>query len=227
VKAVRKAGTRFMVAHVIRFWPEYQVLKEYVDRKTLGPVASAVFRRYGQMPCGWKKWFQDARLSCGAALDLHIHDADYVRYLFGEPEKLDSVGALRAGGWDQIVTNYHYPKVAVTAEGGWWPAPEPFEMAFHVVFKNGVLIYSSKNQPLTCYQPGKEPAPVNVPQPKTGDVQAGGNISSLGGYYNEVKYFTDCLKKGCAPQIVTPEDARETIVLVRKEMASAAKKLRK
>ena len=33
VKAVRAAKIKFMVGHVIRFWPEYQVLKEYVDRE--------------------------------------------------------------------------------------------------------------------------------------------------------------------------------------------------
>ena len=28
VKTVRETGVKFMVAHVIRFWPEYQLLKE-------------------------------------------------------------------------------------------------------------------------------------------------------------------------------------------------------
>ena len=69
--------------------------------------------------------------------------------------------------------------------------------------------------------------PVNAPQPKPGAVQAGGNISSLGGYYNEVKYFVDCVKSGRAPKTATAEDARDAVATVFREMASAQKKLGK
>ncbi|MEI7905456.1 MAG: Gfo/Idh/MocA family oxidoreductase, partial [Candidatus Firestonebacteria bacterium] len=33
IAAVKKAKVKFMVAHVIRFWPEYEVLKELSDKK--------------------------------------------------------------------------------------------------------------------------------------------------------------------------------------------------
>jgi len=227
VKAVRAAEIKFMVGQVIRFWPEYQVLKEYVDRKKLGPLASLVLRRFVAMPEGWRKWFQNASLSRGAALDLHIHDSDYVLYLFGKPRGLDSVGVFRAGAWSQMTTNFHYPNVAISAEGGWWASSEPFEMSFHAVFKKGVLSYSSASLPLACYELNKEPSAVHVPQAVTGDVQAGGNISSLGGYYNEIKYFVDCLNANREPAVVTAETARDAIALVYQEMASARKKLKK
>ena len=226
VKAVRAAKIKFMVGHVIRFWPEYQVLKRYADEKPLGPLASLALRRFAEMPVGWKEWFRKPALSGGALLDLHIHDADYVLYLLGKPKGLDSVGAFHGGAWDQIATHYRYPGVGVTAEGGWWDTPEPFEMAFRAVFARGVLSYSSKSQPLACYEKGKPPALVNVPKVKTDEVQAGGNISSLGGYFNEVKYFVDCLKAGRAPETATAADARDTVALVFREMASAQKKLR-
>jgi len=227
VKAFRAAKIKFMVGHVIRFWPEYQVLKQYVDEKPLGPLASLELRRFGEKPAGWKNWYRKPALSGGAALDLHIHDVDYVLYLLGKPKGLDSVGAYRGGAWDQIATHYHYPGFGVTSAGGWCNGPEPFEMAFHAVFPKGALIYSSKNQPLIRYEEDKPPALVNVPQPKTGDVQAGGNISSLGGYYNELKYFVDCLKAGRAPETATADESRDTLALVFREMASAQEKLRK
>ena len=227
VKAVRAAKIKFMVGHVIRFWPEYQVLKQYADEKPLGPLVSLDLRRFGEMPVGWKSWFRKPALSGGAALDLHIHDVDYVLYLLGKPKSLDSVGVLRGGSWDQIATHYHYPGVGVSAAGGWWDVPDPFEMAFRAVFAKGILSYSSKNQPLVCYEKGQPAKLLDVPQPKTGDVQAGGNISSLGGYYNEVKYFVDCVKSGRAPKTATAEDARDAVATVFREMASAQKKLGK
>ena len=227
VKAVNAAKIKFMVGQVIRFWPEYQVLKQYVDKRPLGPLASLALRRFGAMPTGWQNWFRKPALSGGATLDMHIHDADYVSYLFGKPKSLDSVGAFRGGMWDQISTHYHYPGIGVVAEGGWWDVPDPFEMAFRAVFAKGILSYSSRNQPLVCYEKDKSPKMVTVPQPKTGDVQAGGNISSLGGYFNEVKYFVDCVKSGRTPETATAEDARDTLALVFREMASAQKKLKK
>jgi predicted dehydrogenase len=225
VKAVRAAKIKFMVGQVLRFWPQYQVLKQYADEKPLGPLASLELRRFGEMPMGWKGWFRKPALSGGAALDLHIHDVDYVLYLLGRPKGLDSVGVYRGGSWSQIATHYHYPGVSVTAAGGWWDVPEPFEMAFRAVFAKGILSYSSRNQPLVCYEKGRPPAPVNVPQPGSGEVQAGGNISSLAGYFNEVKYFLDCVKAGRAPETATAEEARDAVALVFREMASAQKKL--
>jgi predicted dehydrogenase len=226
VKAFRAAKIKFMVGHVIRFWPEYQVLKRYADEKPLGRLVSLEMRRFGETPLGSNGWFRKPALSGGAALDLHIHDVDYALYLFGRPKSLDSAGVYRGGSWDQIATHYHYPDVAVSAAGGWWDVPEPFEMTFRAIFAKGILCYSSRNQPLVSYEEGKPPAPVQVPQVKTGDVQAGGNISSLGGYYNEVKYFVDCVKVGRAPETATAEDARDAVALVFREMASAQRKLR-
>jgi predicted dehydrogenase len=224
-KAVCAAKIKFMVGLVLRFWPEYQVLKRYADEKPLGPLVSLEMRRFGEQPTAWKNWYRKPALSGGAALDLHIHDVDFALYLFGKPKGLDSVGVYRGGSWHQIATHYHYPDVSVSAAGGWWDVPDPFEMSFRAVFAKGILCYSSKNQPLVCYEKGKPPAPVSVPQPKTGDVQAGGNISSLGGYYNEVKYFVDCVKAGRAPETATIEDGRNAVALVFREMASAQKKL--
>ena len=101
-------------------------------------------------------------------------------------------------------------------------------MSFRAVFQKGLLLYSSQHQPLTRYEKGKQPAAVNVPQPTTGaSVEAGGNISSLGGYYNEIKYFVDCVAANREPKTVTAEDARDTVALVFRETASAIKKRRK
>lgn len=223
VKAVRKAKIKFMVGHVIRFWPEYVVLKETIEKKKLGALKMLFLTRFGGRPAGWQNWFHKQDLCGGGALDMHIHDSDYVLYLLGMPKTLDASGAFIKGGLDRVTVNYHYPGVAVTAAGGWWPGGEPFEMAFRAVFDKGVLTYSSNSSPLTLHTPGKDPQPVNVPQPKTSKVEAGGNISSLGGYFNEVNYFVECLKRNEQPEIVTPETARDAVKLVEREIASAKK----
>ncbi len=38
-----------------------------------------------------------------------------------------------------------------------------------------------------------------------------GNISSLGGYFVEVKYFVDCVDYNHTPDRVTPEEAKAAV----------------
>jgi hypothetical protein len=47
---------------------------------------------------------------------------------------------------------------------------------------------------------------------------AGGNLSSLGGYYNELAYFIDCIANDRAPTTVTPESSRESLRYVLEEV---------
>ena len=60
---------------------------------------------------------------------------------------------------------------------------------------------------------------IRVQQTDAGESQSGeGNVSDLGGYWKELKYFTDCLKAGRAPEIATLQDARESLALTLKEI---------
>ena len=224
IKAARSAGIKLMIGHVIRFWPEYQILKKYVAEEKLGrPRAFSLYRRASRPNHAWRNWMNKPLLSGGAFLDMHIHDTDYVRYLFGEPKAVDSVGTVNRGQWDYAFTHYLYKNAIVSAEVV-WSAADPFEMAFHAVFENGTLAYSSRHEPLTLYRPGRKPLQLRAPKPKSRRTDAGGNISDTGAYYTEIKYFVDCVRKDREPAVTTPEDARMSLALVFDEMASARKK---
>ena len=225
VKAVNKARIPFMVGQVIRFWPEYVRLQEYFQKKTLGRLRALSLVRVSPCPTWtWNGWMTRARLSGSAGLDLHIHDADFVRCLLGTPRSVHSVGVFRNGGCGYIFTNYRYPNMAVSAEGGWnMPAGYPFEMNYRAVFEKGTLLYSSLDTPLTLHQANGRNVKVRLPQPKVKATGSGGNISALGGYFTELQYFTNCLKRGRRPQTATAEDGRDSVALVRKELASAAR----
>ena len=71
-------------------------------------------------------------------------------------------------------------------------------------------------------QGDQEPTQLEVDKPDTGSSQSGeGNVSDLGGYFNELQYFTDCLKSGTKPEIATLEEAREAVAMALKEVAIA------
>ena len=234
IAAANKNNVIFMVAQVIRFWPEYIKLKEIKDSGELGKLISLSLSRLSPPPTwGWENWLQSPEKSGSALFDLHIHDTDYLLYLLGKPKAVFSSGTkvnggLPSGGWDggysRIFSFFEYPDCPVSAEGGWdFVDTFPFRMVFVARFEKGVVEYNTGySKPFAIYTEGK------VEYPKLGEdiprvTDTSGNISALGGYYNELKYFVECVEGKKKPSIVTPEDARESLALVLKEKESAEK----
>jgi len=52
-------------------------------------------------------------------------------------------------------------------------------------------------------------------------IDVGGNISELGAYYNEDKYWIECLENDKYPERVTSKDAKASLEIVLKEIKSA------
>jgi predicted dehydrogenase len=168
-------------------------------------------------------WANQPRFSGGAALDLHIHDTDFVHHLLGRPLAVTSVGTKDKEGWNHIFTTYRFKGVAVTAEGGWnYPAKWGFVMAFQCVFERGTVEYdSSANPTLTVTLQDQARQPLPFTQPSAGQSSSGvGNVSSLGGYFNELKSFIDDLENGRKPKLATARQAAESVRTVAAEIRS-------
>ena len=224
IKAAEKRKVIFMVAQVIRFWPEYLRLKEIYEKKELGRLISFHLTRLSAAPTwGWENWLGNAKKSGSALVDLHIHDTDYLLFLLGKPKSIYTCGRKSAGGYSHVLTTFKYPGLVVTAEGGWdFTDSFPFRMAFIANFEKGTVEYNSLYpKPFAIYTAGKSEFPqVGVDAPQ---VEGGGNISALAGYYNEIRYFVGCVEKRRKPTVVTPKDARSSLALVLKELESAEK----
>lgn len=208
IAASKASGKQLMIGHCIRFWPEYALLKKYADDGRFGRLLSINLTRYGEFP-HWStdNWLADESLAGGGVLDMHIHDTDFMLYLLGEPTSTHSWGTIDERGASHAFTTMVYPGCVAHLEGGWnLPSHTPFKMAFRAIFERGGMIMDAG--PLTVYEPGKEPV---IPEFPRMEAQGGGNISDLGGYYHEVKYFVDCLRDGRAVEIVTPETSRASL----------------
>jgi predicted dehydrogenase len=187
-------------------------------------------KRVGSRPgWSWQSWLLDPRRSGGVLIDLHIHDTDFVRYLLGDPLKVDSVGSGRKGAWNHIWTRYQYKNVTVHAEAGWdMPPAYGFCMAYRAVFERGMLDYDSGRTPaLTLYPARGKARHPKPPAPRVRGRAGGGNVADLGGYGNEIQYFVDCLSKGREPAVTTARDARDSLALVLKEVRSADAKAKR
>ncbi|MHB0946798.1 MAG: Gfo/Idh/MocA family protein [Sedimentisphaerales bacterium] len=216
IDAAKAAKKLLQIGHCIRFWPEYAKLKEIVDSGKYGKVLAATFQRLSLTPTwSWDNWLLDGKRSGGATLDLHIHDSDYVQYLFGMPKEVFSRGVKgQSKDIDHIVTNYIYDGKVVTAEGGWTMKPGfGFEMSFNVMLEGATISYDCTRSPTFKLAPAK--GDVIIPTVAKGD-----------GYSIELEHFVKAVSGKSVPQIITPKDSLNSvrIVLAEKKSCAANKK---
>ncbi len=217
----KETGAKVQVGQVIRMWDEYVWLKEAIDKKEYGEVRTAVFQRLSNFPTwGWENWLHIAEKSGSMALDLHIHDVDFMRFMLGEPDSLVSHADRDENGMiEQIFTTFKYPKATVTVEGCWdYPADFPFTATFRVKCEKATIVNDANGLAVYPVEGG-----VIKPEIKPafeGNNDIGGNLSSLGGYYNELKYFVDTLNAGEDLVVAPLDEGIKSVQLVSKEIAS-------
>ena len=204
--AAEAAQGLLLPAMCIRFWPEWAWLKTAVAEGTYGKPLDASFRRVGSPPPGW---FSNGEMSGGAILDLHLHDTDFIKYVFGMPSAVRSFGYSRhTGCTDHVLTNYIYEGGPVVyAEGSWGMADGfGFSMGYCVNFENATAEYvMTRETPLMVYTGGEaKPTP----------------CEGADGYLAELQYMLECINAGIKPAVVTPADALESLTLVEAEVKS-------
>jgi predicted dehydrogenase len=200
------------IGHCVRFWPEYAKAKEIVDSGKYGKVIAATFQRLGAPPT-WSldNWFSDEKRSGGVALDLHIHDTDFVQYLFGLPRAVHSFGAEdRARNLAHIVTQYLYDKnKVITAEGGWAMMPGfGFEMSFNIVLEKATLVYDLTREPMfrVCPEQGE----VFTPE-----------VQKQDGWFLEIEHFAKAVSGQKVEPVTTLAESLNSVKIVLAEKESA------
>jgi predicted dehydrogenase len=199
-----------MCAMCMRFWPGWDWLKQAVMEQRYGKVLAATFRRVANHPGG--DFYKDGDACGGALLDLHVHDTDFVQYLFGMPNAVYSRGYSRiTNKVDHLVTHYEYDQVPlVVAEGGWAMSDGfGFEMTFCVNFERATAKFDvGSSTPLTLIEPGKGAQPVP--------------LRNAMGYEMEIDYLLGCIARNEKPTVVTIADAAKAIKIAEAEVKSVA-----
>lgn len=218
-----ETGALVQVGQVIRLWTEYAWLKRVKDAGTYGRFLCGEFHRLSSRP-EWASegWLHKPELSGGVAVDMHVHDVDFVRYLLGEPDRVQAQAYRDGSGLiQQIYALYGYGSdVGVAIEAGWnYPASYPFTAGFRVKFERASIVLDGGA--LTVYPDGGEPFRPELAEEFQGDGGGGGNISSLGGYYNELKYFVEGLRGDHPLEVATVEEAIRSVKLVKREIEQA------
>ena len=137
MSAAKKADRKLMIGLCLRFEPMYLVLKDMIDSKKFGEVHNVYFERLGGMPTGWERWYHDPEKSGGIEFDLHIHDLDMTRFLFGEPKWVSSV----KNGYKNINTRFGYAGFSAMTVDDWSGSNTfKFKMGYRVAFDDATVV---------------------------------------------------------------------------------------
>lgn len=141
LEAEKKSGKHFMIAQVLRFFPEYEYLKSCITDGRFGKPLVAFFDRLSAPATwGWENWFMDYNKAGGCITDLHVHDIDIARYLFGEPKSVSCRAVDTNSKFDIVQTTLGYDDVIVTVHGAWASHKTRFSAGYRVDFEQATVV---------------------------------------------------------------------------------------
>jgi predicted dehydrogenase len=113
------AGGRLMVAQILPFFAEYQLLSDAVADGRYGKLLGGHFKRVIGPP-DWIPDFYDPTTVGGPLIDLHVHDAHLIRMLIGMPTQAYSVCRMKAGVPKYVETIFRFadPDLVAGATSG-------------------------------------------------------------------------------------------------------------
>ena len=202
IAAQKASGRLLMLAHVLRFWPEYEALVGIVKGGTLGKPRAAVAHRIASFPA-WGSWFNNPEQSGGAVLDLMVHDFDMLNWLLGTPKSVYARGhEAKPGLWSHIHAEVAYEDAHGFAEGSHlMPDGYPFTCGLKVLCEGGALelaMRAGSDSLLTVYEHERSYHP-EIPAGKPFERQAA--------------YFVEAVRENTPPARSDPASARLAIQL--------------
>lgn len=203
ISAAERNARVLMIGHVLRFWPEYEYLREFVESQSYGLILSATFVRRSGLP-DWSRWLLEEQRSGGAVLDLLIHDIDQVLMLFGAPER---VAAKSLGPSDTLAATFLYPKgPEVRLQGGWFRGTMPLSMSFQIRAQRAELQFTPQGLMLSD---------------DTG-LRRAVEVQSTDAYETEIAYFVECCENRVEPARCMPRDSAKAVAVAQLLKASRA-----
>ncbi len=200
-EAAQKSEGKFMVAHVLRFWPEYELIKSLLSGDKIGKIREIYAARFNELPL-WSEgtWLMNEELSGGLAIDLMIHDIDFLVWNFGRVTDVMATAIKNEQNFSlQIMATLKF-EGGETAyiEGAYLnPSGRGLTTEFKAYGERGLLeLYPNMND-------------LKVTMAKAQEEHF--KIPSGDGYYNEIAYFVTCVSEDKTPDIITVDEAIESL----------------
>ena len=212
VDAAKEAGKLLMIAHVLPFVPEYNFIYQKVQSGEFGRFLGGHFRRIISDPL-WLTDFYDPDRCGGPMVDLHIHDAHFIRLVCGMPKAVHSVGRMRGDVAGFFSTQFLYddPSLVVTATSGAIDQQgRPFTHGCEVYFEKATVFFESFTETtLTVLD-----ADGNVARPNLGSPDI------LDAFPMELEEAARCVQSNTPSSLLDGTLARDALILAQKQTQS-------
>lgn len=208
IDKAKENNVKLMIGQCLRFSPAYIKLKELIDNKTYGEVVRAEFSRLSMTPdWSWEGWMLDEAKSGSAILDLHVHDVDFINWVFGKPMSVTTLSTGKKVSHESALTVYNYGDgKLITSKVDWgFPSCYPFTVSFTVRFEKAAIEY--KGRKLMLFPEGGKSSEIDVAQSDC--------------YVNEVVEFINCIREDRVSEINPPEASMASIAIAFAEKESA------
>ena len=145
VKAADRAGKQLMIGHVLPFFPEFAFAYKAIAGGKYGKLLGGHFKRMISDPL-WLPDFYNPKTTGGPMLDLHVHDAHFIRLVCGMPTSVQSVGSMRGEVVERFSSQFRFedPELVVTATSGVIDQQgRPFTHAFEIYLAGATLLFDA------------------------------------------------------------------------------------
>lgn len=221
VQAAERAKRLLFIGHVLPFFPEFAYALKLATSGKYGRVKSAHFRRVISEPT-WLKGFFDPRRIGGPAVDLHVHDAHFLRVMLGMPKQLRSVGRMRGEVVEYFQTQFEYGDGGpfATATSGVIPQQgRPFTHGYEIHFERATLMFDFAvigGEPEMAMPVTLLTARGKVQRPDLGEADP------IDGFVAEINEVAKSIRRGKASELLGGDVARDALVLCHKQTQSVA-----
>jgi len=218
IEAAKNAGVKFMVAQVLRYFPEYVSAKKLMEDGSIGKPIMVRTYRGGVHPGRVREWYADIDRSGGAIQDTLVHDIDFLMHCFGPVKDV-----FVKGNTYKRQPNLEYNLVNMEFKNGVfahlivdWSQPENghFTTKFEVAGTKGMAEFNADDSvPLMASFAGNAASGDGVAIPES-PLEPRSNP-----YTQEIIGFIHCVENDTQPPIPAA-DALEALNVVRAALES-------
>ena len=149
LEAVRKTGVKLFVGHVVRFFQEFEKIKTEIQAGKIGKPGFVKTFRGGICPIGEGGWFRDFEQSGGVTLDCIVHDFDWIRYVFGDPERVFCQEIREQGSINYSLVTFRMKTGLIAHVVGSWAHPAGFSVRVEVCGDKGMVAFDAEEAPVS------------------------------------------------------------------------------
>lgn len=210
IAAAEKNGRLLMVGQVLRFFPAFAEARDAIHSGKYGSLLGMHLKRIIAFP-SWASGdhFADIGKSGGPAIDLHIHDTDFVHYVCGVPDRVQATGVVAKNGAVLYISSqyvYENRGIAISCQSGAVAMPAaPFEHGFDVYLEKATLrfnnLYTGDNIWLYSHDGKKKEY-----QPRRKDA-----------FVAQLQHAAECVEANRASELISGVSARQALAVTLQE----------